>query len=294
MKAILTTIMLIAFATSSYGQGYGLSAYYYTEEIPQGKFDDQGYWSKQVKKITKKSNKNPSDANLLYKLAVATEWAMLKNEPYDAIALLDRAIEIDSSQVNYYIVRGIIKMDWGSYSSDYDGLKSCDDFKKAMEIGIPDTLLLDVEFSQILKMCEPKMETLLGHNRSALSHENFNESAADITWRNDIVKKSVGEDSTENYYILHITDSSYQVKIHGSVHYEITCLLETQIANNLFKFRSFQCEKRMGVQTIFGFFEDGNLYLAFKQFDLDLNSELLQIIENDHGWKKFYPVIEKE
>ena len=139
MRIALVTIALLLFGQFASAQGYGIEYDFYPDPIPKEKLYDQDFWKKKVENLTRKSQESPNDATLLYKLALAKSYVMT-NYKTDIILLLDRVIEIDSTQAKFYAVRGIVKYNWGAYSPDYDIAEGCPDIRKALEVGLEEKL----------------------------------------------------------------------------------------------------------------------------------------------------------
>lgn len=149
MKIILITISLLLFGNHSLSQGYGVGIEFYPNPIRETKLLDQSFWNKKVKKLSRKHSRSPNNAELIYKLAIAKSY-VLTNDLTDIIVLLDKAINLDSTQAKYYAVRGIVKYDWGAYSPDYDISEGCPDIKKALEFGLIEKLKRNEAINGIL------------------------------------------------------------------------------------------------------------------------------------------------
>jgi|SRR5690554_1225814 len=139
MKIVLVTMIIILLGQFTLAQGYGVKQDFYPDSIPEGKLYDQDFWKEKSEVLSKESEESPNDPMLLYKLAIAKSNVM-SNDLTDVILLLDKAIEIDSTQAKIYAVRGIIKYDWGAYSPDYDISEGCPDIRKSLEMGLEDRL----------------------------------------------------------------------------------------------------------------------------------------------------------
>lgn len=149
MRITLTSIAVLIFGHLLIAQGYGIGYEFYPDSLPQDKLYDQYFWDKEVEELILECRESPSDATLLYKLAIAKSYIM-NDDLTEIILLLDQAIEIDSTQARFYAVRGIVKYDWGAYSPDYDIAEGCPDVRKALEMDLEEKLKRNEAINGIL------------------------------------------------------------------------------------------------------------------------------------------------
>ena len=140
---IYLLISLIVFALNCNAQGYGISNKFYIKQVSEKNSFSDAYWKKQVKKLSRKSQKNPDNSEYLYALAIAKQRIFDARDAQESIKLLNKAIELDSTKAKYYAVRGIIKYDWGVWSQEYTPSDGCIDINKAIELGLSEELKND-------------------------------------------------------------------------------------------------------------------------------------------------------
>lgn len=112
--------------------------------------DENLFWKSEAQSLESSLQTDSSQADLYYKLAIATEYVGIQDGLY-IVGLLDKAISIDSTQAKYYAVRSIIKINWAQYVYEYDIAEGCADMKVAVQIGLPSYLLNNESVQGILK-----------------------------------------------------------------------------------------------------------------------------------------------